>query len=168
VKRIESLRTASGGYSLIELVVVIGILGVLSAIAIPTILSYVEAEKIKGAAREVVALLNQARQLAVTRNISFSVEGDMSPQNRFRFCSGTLTPCPDGTVWIDPATDANGWIRLDNGVLLVAAPGITFTALGAATPGGRLRVQHPTDPTCLDVVVSPSGRATIAAPQSCP
>lgn len=167
MKRIESLRTASGGYSLIELAVVIGILGVVSAIAIPTILSYVEAEKIKGAAREVVALLNQARQLAVTRNISFSVEGEMSPQNRLRFCPGTLTPCPADTVW-EAATGADGWIRLDNGVLLVAAPAITFTALGATTPGGRLRVQHPADPTCLDVVVSPSGRATVAPPLSCP
>jgi prepilin-type N-terminal cleavage/methylation domain-containing protein len=171
VSRTQSLR-ASGGFSFIELVVVIGLIGVISAISIPWFLTYVEAEKIRGAAREVATLLNQARQLAVTRNTSFSVEGQLSPLNQVRFCSGVAIPCPGGAVWVAEATDANGWIRLDNNTQLVLAQPITFSALGAATPGGRLRVaQGPgaaAPSSCLDVVVSGSGRVQIATSLSCP
>lgn len=163
----HSLR-AAGGYTFIELVVVIALIGVISAIAVPSILSYIEAEKIRGAARDVVALMNQARQLAVTQNIPYSVEGQTSPLNQLRFCSGSAIPCPPAAVWIAPATNANGWIPLDNAVQLVLAQPITFTSLGAATPGGRLRVQQQQGTSCLDVVVSASGRVQITTALSCP
>jgi prepilin-type N-terminal cleavage/methylation domain-containing protein len=166
VSRTHSLR-ASAGFSFVELSVVIGLIAIISAIAIPSILSYIEAEKIRGAARDIVALMNQARQLAVTQNTPFSVEGQTSPQNQLRFCSGSATPCPPAAVWVAPATNANGWIRLDNVNLVLAQP-ITFTALGAAAPGGRLRVQQERSITCLDVVVSASGRIQIVTAAACP
>lgn len=167
LSRVQGLR-AAGGYSFIELATVTALIGVLAAITVPTILSSIEAEKIRGAAREVVALMNQARQLAVTQNIPYSIEGQTTPQNRLRFCSSVVNPCPGGTVWVDAATDPNGWIAVENGVLLVLAPPITFTALGAATPAGRLRVQQPQGTSCLDVVVSASGRVQIVTSPSCP
>jgi prepilin-type N-terminal cleavage/methylation domain-containing protein len=166
VSRTQSLR-ASGGYSFIELAVVIALLAVISAIAIPSILTYIEAEKIRGAARDIVALMNEARQLAVTRNIPFSVEGQTSPLNQLRFCSGSVSPCPPAAVWISPTTNANGWIVIDNVNLVLAQP-ITFTALGAAAPGGRLRVQQQRSANCLDVVVSASGRIQIVTALACP
>jgi prepilin-type N-terminal cleavage/methylation domain-containing protein len=166
VSRTQSLR-ASAGYSFIELSVVIALIAVISAIAIPSILSYIEAEKIRGAARDIVALMNEARQLAITRNISFSVESQAAPANQLRFCAGSVTPCPPAAVWIAPATNANGWIRIDNVNLVLAQP-VTFTALGAAAPGGRLRVQQERSATCLDVLVSASGRVQIQTAQACP
>lgn len=166
MSRTQSLR-ASAGYSFIELSVVIALIAVISAIAVPSILSYIEAEKIRGAAREIVALMNEARQLAVTRNISYSVESQTSPLNQLRFCSGSATPCPPAAVWLAPATNANGWIRIDNVNLVLAQP-ITFTALGAAAPGGRFRVQQERSANCLDVVVSGSGRVQIVTAQACP
>ena len=162
----QSLR-ASGGYSFIELSVVIALIAIVTAIAVPSILTYIEAEKIRGAARDIVALMNEARQLAVTRNISFSVEGQTSPLNQLRFCSGSISPCPPAAVWIAPSTNANGWIVIDNVDLVLAQP-ITFTALGAAAPGGRLRVQQQRSANCLDVVVSASGRIQITAALACP
>jgi prepilin-type N-terminal cleavage/methylation domain-containing protein len=162
----QSLR-ASAGYSFIELSVVIALIAIISAFAVPSILSYIEAEKIRGAARDIVALMNEARQLAITRNITYSVEGQTSPMNQLRFCSGSVTPCPPAAVWVAPATNANGWIRIDNVSLVLAQP-ITFTALGAAAPGGRLRVQQERSANCLDVVVSGSGRVQIVPAQACP
>lgn len=162
----ENLK-ASAGYSFIELCVVIALLGIISAIAIPSLLTYIEAEKIRGAARDIVAMMNEARQLAVTRNIPFSVEGQTSPANQLRFCSGSVSPCPAGAVWVAPSTNANGWITIDNVNLVLAQP-ITFTALGAAAPGGRLRVQQLRTVSCLDVVVSASGRIQIQTALACP
>lgn len=168
MSRTHSSWTGSGGYTFIEVAVVIALIGVLTAISVPSLLSFIDAERVRGAAREIVTLMNQARQLAITRNLSFSVEAEVAPQNRLRFCSGTVTPCPAGAVWIDAATGANGWIGLDNQIPLVFAQTITFSALGAAAPGGRLRVQHPQGVACLDVVVSGSGRVQIATSPSCP
>jgi prepilin-type N-terminal cleavage/methylation domain-containing protein len=162
----QSLR-ASSGYSFIELSVVIALLAIITAISVPSILTYIEAEKIRGAARDIVALMNEARQLAVTRNLPYSVEGQTSPANQLRFCSGSISPCPPAAVWIAPSTNANGWVTIDNVNLVLAQP-ITFTALGAAAPGGRMRVQQLRATNCLDIVVSVSGRIQITAAQACP
>jgi type IV fimbrial biogenesis protein FimT len=162
----ESLR-ASSGYSFIELSVVIALLGIITAVAVPSMLTYIEAEKIRGAARDIVAMMNEARQLAVTRNTPFSVEGQTAPANQLRFCAGSVSPCPPAAVWVAPSTNANGWMVIDNVNLVLAQP-VTFTALGAAAPGGRLRVQQQRAVNCLDVVVSASGRIQIVTAQACP
>jgi prepilin-type N-terminal cleavage/methylation domain-containing protein len=160
--------TATGGYTFIEVAVVIALIGILPTITVPMLVSFIDAERVRAAAREIGTLINQARQLAITRNLSFSVEAQAAPQNRLRFCSGTVIPCPVAAVWLDASTGANGWIALDNQVPLVLVQAITFTSLGTAAPGGRLRVQHPNGAACLDVVVAASGRVQIATSPSCP
>jgi type IV fimbrial biogenesis protein FimT len=159
---------ASGGFSIVELLVLVALLGVVTAIGAPFYLSYMKAQETDGGARAVVTALNQARQLAITRNTSFSVETQTNPQNRFRFCSGTAAPCPSGNVWTGAGTDGSGWMGMDNSVRIVLGPTITFSSLGAATASGTLRVQNSAGTGCLDVVVSPSGRIRITAPGACP
>jgi Tfp pilus assembly protein FimT len=146
----------------------IALIAIITAFAIPWFTSFTLAQRTQGAARELVALLNQARHLAITRNTSFSVEVQPDPQNRLRFCSGTTTPCPGGAVWTGGPTDASGWMGTANGDRIVLGPRITFNTLGAAIPGGTLRVQNNRGTSCLDVIVSPSGRIQIAPPGSCP
>lgn len=159
---------ASGGFSLVELLVLVALLGIVTAIGAPYYLSYLKAQETDGGAREVVTALNQARQLAISRNTSFSVEAQTHPQNRLRFCSGTVSPCASGTVWTGAGTDGSGWMGLDNSVRIVLGTTITFSSLGAATASGTLRVQNSAGTGCLDVVVSPSGRIRITAPAACP
>ncbi|MGH7326542.1 MAG: GspH/FimT family pseudopilin, partial [Candidatus Rokuibacteriota bacterium] len=148
--------------------VVIGLIAIIAAISIPLLLSFVRSQRTQGAARELVALLNQARQLAITRNTSFSLEVEITPQDRLRFCSGTATPCPGGTVWIGAGTDTNGWMRLAERNRILLGPTITFSALGSAINAGRLRVQDAQGTSCLDVVVSVSGRIRTETALGCP
>jgi Tfp pilus assembly protein FimT len=162
------MRTSSGGFSVIELLVLIALIGIVTAIGAPLYLSFQKAQETDGGARELVTALNQARQLAITRSTSFSVETQTNPQNRLRFCSGTATPCPGGTAWTGAGTDGSGWRGLDNAVRIVLGPAITFSSLGAAATSGTLRVQNSSGTGCLDVVVSPSGRIRITAPGACP
>jgi prepilin-type N-terminal cleavage/methylation domain-containing protein len=156
------------GFSLVELLAVIALLVIVAAIGAPFYLSYQRAQETNGAARELVTALNQTRQLAITRSNSFSIEAQTNPNNRFRLCSGTATPCPGGSVWTGGGTDASGWRVLDNGTRITQNPRITFNSLGAATATGTLRVQNASATGCLDVVVSPSGRIQITSAAACP
>lgn len=159
----------SAGFSVVELVVLVAVISVLGAIGFPLYLSYSRAQETDGAARVIVVSLNQARQLAVTRGISFSVEAQTNPNNRMRFCSGTVVPCPGGQVYTGAGTDTNGWRRLENGSRITLGPTITFSSLGAATAAGVLRVQNSSASGSLDVCVSPSGRIRVQAVGSaCP
>jgi len=157
----RSFRPGSAGFTVVELVVLVAVIGVLSAIGFPLYLSYSRAQETDSAARVIVVALNQARQLAVTRSVSFSAETQTSPNNRMRFCSGTVVPCPGGQVYTGAETDANGWRTLENGSRITAGPTITFNSLGAATAAGVLRVQNSSATGSLDVCVSPSGRIRV-------
>ena len=158
----RSFRRASAGFSVVELVVLTAVISVLCAIGFPLYLSYSRAQETDSAARVLVVSLNQARQLAVTRGVSYSVETQTNPNNRMRFCSGTVAPCPGG-IFTGAETDGSGWRRLENGSRITAGPNITFSSLGAATAAGVLRVQNSSATGSLDVCVSPSGRIKVQA-----
>jgi Tfp pilus assembly protein FimT len=165
----RGFRPASAGFTLVELVVLVAVISILCAIGFPLYLSYARAQETDSAARVIVVALNQARQLAVTRGISFSIETQTNPNNRMRFCSGTAVPCPAGQVYTGAETDPNGWRTLENGSRFTAGPAITFSSLGAATVSGIITVQNSSATGSLDVCVSPSGRIKAQAPGSaCP
>lgn len=168
LKRGRRRHRAVAGFTLIELLIVIALIIIVTAIGAPFYLSYQQAQETSGAARELITALNQARQLAITRSNSFSVETQTSPQNRWRLCSGTTTPCPGGAVVTGPGTDASGWTVLDNRSRITQNPRITFSSLGAASATGSLRVQNSSQTGCLDVTVSPSGRIQLLASAACP
>jgi Tfp pilus assembly protein FimT len=159
----RSFRRASAGFTIVELVMLTAVISVLCAIGFPLYLSYSRAQETDGAARVVVVQLNQARQLAVTRGVSFSVESQTNPNNRMRSCSGTVVPCPGGSVFTGAETDANGWRKLENSSRITAGPTITFSSLGAATAAGVVRVQNSSASGSLDICVSPSGRIKVQA-----
>lgn len=164
----RNFRTGSAGFSIVELVVLVAVISILASISFPLYLSYMRAQETDGAARVLVVSLNQARQLAVMRGVSFSVETQTS-NNRMRYCSGTTVPCPGGAVYVGAGTDSSGWRVLENGSRITLGPTITFSSLGAASVAGTLRVQNSSNTGTLDVCVSPSGRIrVIAMGAACP
>jgi Tfp pilus assembly protein FimT len=159
----RSFRRAAAGFTLVELIVLVAVISVLCAIGFPLYLSYSRAQETDSAARVIVVSLNQARQLAVTRGVSYSIETQTNPNNRMRFCSGTTVPCPNAQVYTGAETDTSGWRTLENGSRITAGPAITFSSLGAGTASGILRVQNSSATGSLDVCVSPSGRIKVQA-----
>jgi type IV fimbrial biogenesis protein FimT len=77
------------GFTLIEMMIVLAIMGILSAIAAPNFMHYMAERRLNGAARMVMSDLMAARQKAVNQNINvtvaftsttYTVTGDATPR----------------------------------------------------------------------------------------
>lgn len=145
----------SRGFSAAELVVAVGVIGILTAIAVPFFLSYWRAATLRAGAQELATILNGARQLAISRNNSVCVTNDgTSVQYRIGTCASP--------AWTGPSTDGNGAIRLSNGLRVTGSTANpVFNYLGAASPAATFTVQNPRDGSTLTVTVSASGRVSI-------
>jgi prepilin-type N-terminal cleavage/methylation domain-containing protein len=64
----------STGFSLIELMIVIALISIVSAFAVPTWQKYTANTNLKTAAREVMADLSNAKQRAVEENLKYSIK----------------------------------------------------------------------------------------------
>lgn len=150
------------GFTLAELLVVMGIIGILTVAAFPVFVNVLETQQARGAAQELVDLLNQARQLAITTNRSYRVDID-TDNNRLRFVRTN-----DNTAWIGPGTDAQGYRRLENQARLSNTNvNPTFNHLGTGN-GGMITVQDSKSRSNLGVVISSgTGRIRICPP-NCP
>ncbi len=63
-----SLNSKQSGFTLTEMMIVIGILAIFAAIAVPNFLSYLPKSRLNGAARQVMGDLMAARMKAVSLN----------------------------------------------------------------------------------------------------
>ena len=143
------------GFSLGELLVIVAVIGVVSILATPAFISYSQAARLKGGAQELATILNQGRQLAISRNTTTCVRHS---GNKIRF---RINGCA-GTVWTGSGTDASGWFTLTEGVRITAATAdVTFTHLGTASTAGTFTVQNPSTSRTMRVIVALSGRITI-------
>lgn len=164
---------------MVELLVVVGVIGVLMVLSLPMFLSYWQSSTLKSGAQEMVVLLNTARQLAIKENTNACVTGDGSgttygPKVKYALntttCSSSTpsTTCTSSStaacVWIGPGTGTDGYMTVSNSLeALPPANGISFTYLGAST-GGDFRVKNPVNNATATVTVAVSGRTRISYP----
>ena len=81
------------GITMIEMMVVVGIMGVVTAMAIPYYYSMLPHLHVKGAARDVAEALQIARMKAVTMNTTYIVQfndhtGAPAPANYYKLTGG--------------------------------------------------------------------------------
>src|SRR5262249_8858041 len=61
------------GYTLAEMALAMAIIGLMAVLATPTFLRYYQASRLKAAAEEVAAFINQGRQLGIRENVGVCV-----------------------------------------------------------------------------------------------
>lgn len=142
------------GFTLTEMMIVIAIMGILTAIAVPNLQTYMAERRLKGAARMVMSDLMNARMLAVTLNRNVQVAFPTS-------ASASYTYDAAGTA-------ATRNIKTDFGYPDVTVSGNNNPTF---TPTGRLsgvtnctvtmRSEAPILPNTKTVTVSSSGRVQI-------
>lgn len=143
------------GFSVIELLVVMAIIGVVGAATVPWMITYWRAATTKAAAQELASGLNSARQLALAKARSVCVE-IVGGVYRFR-----VGGCASAEIWTGPGTGPNGFVRLANNAALTTNANPVFTYLGAAVPAATMTVTNPQGGGTLRVVISASGRVEI-------
>ena len=149
------LRTPPGrtGFSLAELAVLLAVIGVICSLSLPAWIRFHHASQVQGAAAEIAAYMNQARQIAIQRNQSVCMHITAAAVHYH------LGSCGSGPLWLGPGTDGSGNIPTPVGVTLASTADPVFTNLGAAAPAATVTVANAR--ASLSVVVSASGRVSV-------
>src|SRR5438128_4255146 len=102
--RTADVRDRQAGFSLAELIVVVAMIGVLAALGLPQFMSYWRSSTTTAGASELVAVINRARQLAISGNENYCAQVSGAGV-LYRKSAGTACA---GTIWTGTGTDANG------------------------------------------------------------
>ncbi len=148
-------RTSQSGYSLIELVITVGMILIVTTFAMPSFLNYYRSARVRAGAQTVSAYLNEGRQLAIKTNSPVCVSSTGTTiQFRQTNCSGTI-------INVAGLSTTGGSVRLPEGVTLSTGTNPIFGSLGSATPGMTYTVTDTASSRTLTVTVAASGRITI-------
>jgi type IV fimbrial biogenesis protein FimT len=152
-------RLDARGFGLTELLVTVAVIGIVAVVGYPYFSSFVQASRVKAAARELSAIINGARSLAIARNtrVCVTLTGNQATYRR-----DVTAACGGGVLFTGPMTRADGTIPLANDMQISATTNnVVFTNLGGVTAGGTYTVRDPQTNQTMNVVVATSGRVTL-------
>lgn len=116
------------GFSLLELLIVIGLIGVLSATALPVLFDSNNRNSVWTASEQIGSQVRQARLKAITRNMSFQVRFDCPVAGQYRVL------VVDGNI--NDADRCTQYKTHDSGVYTLP-PNVTYTNSATFQVNGR-------------------------------
>jgi prepilin-type N-terminal cleavage/methylation domain-containing protein len=160
-QRLRRIVADVRGFTLTELVVVVAVIGVITAVGVPALWTYFRSAALRGGAAEAVTVLNSARQLAIRLNTTVCVT------NNGTIAQFHVATC-GAAAWTGPGTDGSGNIALANNLTLSGTNNLCFNYLGAGTAmpapciaNGTLTVTNPVGGSTMNVVMATTGRVRI-------
>ena len=158
------------GFTLIELVITVTVIGIIAAIAVPAMTTFMESNRLTALTNELIADINLSRSEAIKRGVQTAICG-----------SPTSPSCAGGTSWnggwlVFVDADNNGaWSANDieiktrealpkNCTLTPPFSTMVFTRLGAAAAGnsGTYTVCNSKIKKKRDINVNPLGRTNLS------
>lgn len=128
-------RSRDRGFTLVELLVVIGVISVMAAAAVPNIYGYLRATRIRTAHDEVFNAVQKARLSAITRNTQYGVSFIVESQSVF------WIHIEDPMIAVGADAGTTGRQALDN-----AAPDLNYSTRFELTPPVVLAIAANTCP----------------------
>jgi len=137
------------GFSAIELVIVLALMGLLAAIALPRWRGLVQSYELNNAARQIQSELHPLKSRAAAENVSFQMAYSQG-------ATGYTIQRDNVAVVSRPLAD---------GTTITKAGTISFSPRGTAV-ANRVRLVD-AQGVCRQVVVSPTGRVRWCTPSNC-
>lgn len=148
-------RIDSRGLTLPELLATLAIVGLVTLVATPSLITYWHTSTLGAGALELASAVNHARQVAISLNDSVCLAVERGRVTLEGAAASGCTGQPLSGPWPTTFALASG-LSVEN-----AGPNVVLTSLGAAVPGGTFRVTHPVTGAQRSVVVAASGRVSI-------
>jgi prepilin-type N-terminal cleavage/methylation domain-containing protein len=90
----QTIRRANAGFSLVELIMVVVIIGILAALSVPAIMNYIKTFRLLGSTSQLAAQIQAARTRAVMKNVNLGVIwAPTNNQNAIWVVEDDLRPC---------------------------------------------------------------------------
>jgi len=153
-----SLHSKQLGFTLIEMMIVIAILGIFAGIAMPNFLSYLPKHRLNGAARQGMGDLMWARMQAVSQNNEFKVFFDPNNNREYQILDDDNN---NGTI------DAGEWTQTKD--IQQEYSNVTFSNVTAdpifyprgTASGATITLSNPAVSADVNVAIAMTGRVKI-------
>jgi type II secretion system protein H len=128
------------GFTLTEMVIVVVVIGIIAAMAVPSFLSYIPKLKVKSAARDIVSQMRLARSRSVAERKPYGVYFDVA-NNCYCLFEDTDNPAAQTYTLADSTIKSD---TLEADVTLVSCTYtnacVVFNSTGAASTSGDLKL----------------------------
>lgn len=181
------MPTSNRGFSLVEMMVAIAIMGILMAIAIPSFQTYLVNSSVRAAAENFVAAVSRAKSEAASRNVNVEILLSVDSPDDF----ATAEPVAGAAGWMIRPVDRSAYLdgqqlaQDGQSRLTITSddPAVVFTPFGGTTLGAiplaynqfvfrsplhGACVHEDANGTvrCLKVEVSATGRVKVCDPKT--
>jgi type IV fimbrial biogenesis protein FimT len=148
-------KQAEGGFTLIEVMIVVALLGILAVIAAPSLQQWIARQQLRQATTELAGNLNLARTAAMSRGTGIAVTTAMNGGKATLTFGGVFKP-----------------VELDEKITNITATTIGFSPFGLRTGGGATNTLITLTPSSgidtYSVAVTPAGKINWCAKATCP